>query len=131
MPETRNASTHALRQGAGRGKARERSPAHSSAPIPPPAPTTTNIDNNIIYYNNNNKPRPRHASDGIFMSVLTSDIIIAKMAGRELHPLVALLALASTLAPSVALACAALYYAATFWDLCAGLNLPLLRWVFE
>ena len=38
----------------------------------------------------------------------------------------ALLTLASTLAPWVAVACTLIYYASTFWDLCSGLNLPLL-----
>lgn len=64
--------------------------------------------------------------DGLFMAVLTSDITLAKMAGRELHPWVVLMSLAAVFSHSVILALCITYYIAVFADLCAYLNMPLL-----
>ncbi|KAG7343398.1 cytidyltransferase like protein [Nitzschia inconspicua] len=64
--------------------------------------------------------------DGLFMAVLTSDITLAKMAGREVHPWVVLMSLAATFSHSVILALCITYYIAVFADLCAYLNMPLL-----
>eukprot|EP00934_Nitzschia_sp_Nitz4_P003390 Nitzschia sp. Nitz4//scaffold115_size69933//43370//44929//NITZ4_006007-RA/size69933-processed-gene-0.70-mRNA-1//-1//CDS//3329533514//3380//frame0 len=65
-------------------------------------------------------------SDGLFMAVLTSDITLAKMAGREVHPWVVLMSFAATLHHSTILGLVAVYYIAVFGDLCAYLNMPLL-----
>lgn len=64
--------------------------------------------------------------DGLFMAVLTSDLTLAKMAGRELHPWVVLMSLATVFSHSTILALVVTYYVAVFADLCAYLNLPLL-----
>ncbi|KAG7372556.1 cytidyltransferase like protein [Nitzschia inconspicua] len=64
--------------------------------------------------------------DGLFMAVLTSDITLAKMAGREVHPWVVLMSLSATFSHSVILALCITYYIAVFADLCAYLNMPLL-----
>lgn len=64
--------------------------------------------------------------DGLFMAVLTSDLTLAKMAGRELHPWVVLMSLAGVYSHSTILALVLTYYVAVFGDLCAYLNLPLL-----
>ena len=64
--------------------------------------------------------------DGLFMAVLTSDLTLAKMAGRELHPWVVLMSLAAVFSHSTILALVVTYYVAVFADLCAYLNLPLL-----
>lgn len=64
--------------------------------------------------------------DGLFMAVLTSDVTLAKMAGRELHPWVVLLSLAAIFSHSVILALCLTYYIAVFTDLSAYLNMPLL-----
>jgi choline-phosphate cytidylyltransferase len=64
--------------------------------------------------------------DGIFMAVLTSDVTLAKMAGRELHPWVVLMSFATILSHSTILALSLVYYIAVFADLCAYLNMPLL-----
>jgi cytidyltransferase-like protein len=64
--------------------------------------------------------------DGLFMAVLTSDITLAKMAGRELHPWVVLMSFAAVLSHSTILALCLVYYIAVFADLCAYLNMPLL-----
>lgn len=64
--------------------------------------------------------------DGLFMAVLTSDITLAKMAGRELHPWVVLMSFAAILSHTSILALCLVYYIAVFTDLCAYLNMPLL-----
>lgn len=64
--------------------------------------------------------------DGLFMAVLTSDITLAKMAGRELHPWVVLMSFAAILSHPIILGLCAAYYIAVFADLCAYLNMPLL-----
>jgi len=69
----------------------------------------------------------RVLTDSMFMSILTSDMIVAKMAGREAHPLLALLCLASTLGLTASWVCILLYYATLLGDICGGLNLPLLN----
>lgn len=65
-------------------------------------------------------------SDGLFMAVLTSDITLAKMAGRELHPWVVLMSFAAVLNHGTILALVMVYYIAVFADLCSYLNMPLL-----
>jgi cytidyltransferase-like protein len=64
--------------------------------------------------------------DGLFMSVLTSDIVLAKMASRELHPWVVVMSFAAVLSHGVILTLVAIYYIGVFSDLCFYLNLPLL-----
>jgi cytidyltransferase-like protein len=64
--------------------------------------------------------------DGLFMAVLTSDLVLAKMAGRELHPWVILMSLAAVLSYSVILTLVAVYFIGVFSDLCFYMNLPLL-----
>ena len=64
--------------------------------------------------------------DGLFMAVLTSDVVLAKMAGRELHPWVVLMSLAAVLSYGVILVLVAVYFIGVFSDLCFYLNLPLL-----
>jgi cytidyltransferase-like protein len=64
--------------------------------------------------------------DGFFMAVLTSDVTLAKMAGRELHPWVILMSMATILSHSTILTLCILYYISVFADLCSYLNMPLL-----
>lgn len=64
--------------------------------------------------------------DGLFMAVLTSDITLAKMAGREIHPWVVLMSSAAVLSHPVVLSAVTVYYIAVFADLCHYLNMPLL-----
>ena len=63
--------------------------------------------------------------DGFFMAVLTSDVTLAKMAGREIHPWVVLMSLASVLSHTTILALVFVYYIAVFADLCFYMNMPL------
>jgi hypothetical protein len=64
--------------------------------------------------------------DGIFMAVLTSDVTLAKMAGRELHPWVVLMSMATVLSHTTIIALSSFYYVGVFADLCSYLNMPLL-----
>lgn len=68
----------------------------------------------------------RVLADGMFISVLTSDLILSKMASRQLHPMLPVMALASALSVYVTIFCFVFYYVTVFRDLCVGLNLPLL-----
>jgi cytidyltransferase-like protein len=64
--------------------------------------------------------------DGFFLTVLTSDLTLAKMAQRELHPWVVMMSLAATLSYGFILTLVFVYYIAVFCDLSSYLNLPLL-----
>jgi cytidyltransferase-like protein len=64
--------------------------------------------------------------DGLFMAVLTSDLIVAKMAQRQLHSGVMLMSFAAVLSHTVILTTVVTYYIAILADLCHYLNLPLL-----
>lgn len=64
--------------------------------------------------------------DGLFMAVLTSDVTLAKMAGREIHPWVVVMSAAAVLSHPVVLSAVIVYYIAVFGDLCHYLNMPLL-----
>lgn len=64
--------------------------------------------------------------DGFFMAVLTSDITLAKMAGREIHPWVVLMSMCAALSHTIILTLVIIYYIAVFGDLCYFLNMPLL-----
>ena len=64
--------------------------------------------------------------DGFFMALLTTDVTLAKMAGREIHPWVVLMSFCAVLSYSTILLLVAVYYIAVFADLCSYLNMPLL-----
>jgi len=64
--------------------------------------------------------------DGLFMTVLTSDVTLAKMAGREIHPWVVLMSSAAILSHATIIFLVTVYYIAVFADLCAYLNMPLM-----
>eukprot|EP00397_Hematodinium_sp_SG-2012_P028616 GEMP01030144.1.p1 GENE.GEMP01030144.1~~GEMP01030144.1.p1 ORF type:complete len:523 (+),score=67.69 GEMP01030144.1:135-1703(+) len=66
--------------------------------------------------------------DGLFMSVVTSDIIVAKMANRELHSWVIFMAVCVILPQleMVMILFVSFYYVCIFVDICWFMNLPLL-----
>jgi choline-phosphate cytidylyltransferase len=64
--------------------------------------------------------------DGLFLCILSSDIILAKMAKRELHTLIIVLAGASVMSDFVVIAAAVFYHFVVFADICDYLQLPLL-----
>jgi choline-phosphate cytidylyltransferase len=66
--------------------------------------------------------------DGLFMGVVTSDLIVAKMAGRELHVWIVVMA-AAVVVPHlqfVTFCMAVFYYASILTDLMVYFNLPFL-----
>ncbi len=65
-------------------------------------------------------------SDGFFMAVLTTDVTLAKMANREIHPWVVLMSFSAVVSNSTILFLVFVYYIAVFADLCSYLNMPLL-----
>jgi cytidyltransferase-like protein len=64
--------------------------------------------------------------DGFFMALLTTDVTLAKMAGREIHPWVVLMSFCAVVSNSTILTLVLVYYIAVFADLCSYLNMPLL-----
>eukprot|EP00656_Telonema_subtile_P047786 TRINITY_DN5525_c0_g1_i3.p1 TRINITY_DN5525_c0_g1~~TRINITY_DN5525_c0_g1_i3.p1 ORF type:complete len:253 (-),score=78.66 TRINITY_DN5525_c0_g1_i3:122-880(-) len=64
--------------------------------------------------------------DGLYMTVVTSDLILAKMARREFHPCLVLMSMASVLNQLVIMVIVPFYYCCIFGDLCFYMNLPLL-----
>jgi len=63
---------------------------------------------------------------GLSMSVITSDMIVCKMASRDLHPIVVLGCMASTVTPILTPPFVAFYYIKLFHEICTNLQLPLL-----
>jgi len=66
--------------------------------------------------------------DGLFMAMVTSDLIVAKMAGREIHVWVVMMALC-VVVPGVyfiVVVFVIFYYIAVFADISNHMNLPLL-----
>ena len=68
-------------------------------------------------------------SDGVFLSILTSDIIVAKIADREVHSLVVVMSMASIMSNFAIYASILVYYVTVFGDICVYMNLPLLGMV--
>uniref|UniRef100_A0A7S3Q196 ethanolamine-phosphate cytidylyltransferase n=1 Tax=Chaetoceros debilis TaxID=122233 RepID=A0A7S3Q196_9STRA len=64
--------------------------------------------------------------DGFFMAVLTTDVTLAKMARREIHPWVVLMSFCAVVSNSTILFLVLVYYIAVFADLCSYLNMPLM-----
>ncbi len=62
---------------------------------------------------------------GIVMSILTGDMIVAKMASRQLHPLVPILLMASLFDNFICFAACAFYYFAVLSELSLFLRMPL------
>jgi len=67
--------------------------------------------------------------DGLFLAVVSMDLAVAKMASRELHPSVVVMA-AMVVVPKmqwIGLGLASIYFTGVFWDLMHHTNLPLLQ----
>mmetsp|Transcript_45493 Transcript_45493/g.73295 ORF Transcript_45493/g.73295 Transcript_45493/m.73295 type:complete len:516 (-) Transcript_45493:344-1891(-) len=64
--------------------------------------------------------------DGLFLSVLTTDIVVANRAKRRIHPWVVLMCMASIFNNFIILALTAFYYVTIIAELCHYMNLPLL-----
>jgi len=72
-----------------------------------------------------------HGSFGesLFMATAASDLLVANMAGRELHPWIVVMAIMTVLpAPAMLMPClSAAYHGAVFIDLSYHLNIPVLQ----
>lgn len=62
---------------------------------------------------------------GVFWSVVTGDIILGKMTGRDLHPNIVIFAMMSVLGNMVIIGFSVIYYISVFSDLSYVLNIPM------
>ena len=67
--------------------------------------------------------------DGLFMSMLTTDMTVGRKAGRDLHPWIVLFAMASLLNNFLCLFLVGFYYLSLFYEISHYTNLPLLSTV--
>lgn len=63
--------------------------------------------------------------DGLFWCLVTGDVILAKMAKRDLHPMIVIFAMASLISNRLIIVMAVVYYLSTFSDLLNYLNIPM------
>jgi hypothetical protein len=60
--------------------------------------------------------------DGLYLAILTSDLIIAKIASRQVHVLLPVIALASVISHHVSIVAAFVYHITVIYDLCTHLQ---------
>jgi hypothetical protein len=60
--------------------------------------------------------------DGLYLAILTSDLIIAKIANRQVHVLLPVIALASVMSHHVSIVAAFVYHITIIYDLCTHLQ---------
>lgn len=60
--------------------------------------------------------------DGMYLAILTSDLIIAKIANRQVHVLLPVIALASLISHHVSVVAACIYHITIVYDLCVYLQ---------
>eukprot|EP01091_Cochliopodium_minus_P010483 TRINITY_DN2783_c0_g1_i1.p1 TRINITY_DN2783_c0_g1~~TRINITY_DN2783_c0_g1_i1.p1 ORF type:complete len:494 (-),score=88.83 TRINITY_DN2783_c0_g1_i1:135-1616(-) len=63
--------------------------------------------------------------DGLFFSIVSTDLVVSKMSGRDLHPWISLFAMISIFNHFFILVIVAFYYVLLFWDVCTYLHLPM------
>lgn len=63
--------------------------------------------------------------DGLFMSTVTTDLIVAKMAGRDLHPWLVIMAMGSLLSNFLSLFIVFFYYLTIISEAALFMNLPV------
>lgn len=63
--------------------------------------------------------------DGLFWCLVTGDLILAKMAKRELHPTIVIFSMITFVSNWLVLLIAIIYYLSTFSDLLNYLNIPM------
>jgi cytidyltransferase-like protein len=72
-------------------------------------------------------PTPEQTiSDGLFIAMLTSDVIVAKMSNREFHNLVVLMTSLSIVSSNAIYFSLVVYYFVIVMDICSYMSLPLL-----
>ena len=63
--------------------------------------------------------------DGLFMSMVTTDMIVGRKAGRDLHPWIVIFAMAAVVNNFISLFLVSFYFTSLFYDISQFLNLPL------
>ncbi|KNC53331.1 cholinephosphotransferase 1 [Thecamonas trahens ATCC 50062] len=69
--------------------------------------------------------------DGAMLSVLTTDVVVAKMAGRDLHPWVVVFFMVGSFDHFVCGALAGAYFVLIFWEVCEATHLPMFTTVIN
>ena len=64
--------------------------------------------------------------DGLFMSIVTTDLVLARIARREIHDWIFIMAMMSLLDKFLNLFMTVFYYTSIFYDICTFMNLPML-----
>jgi cytidyltransferase-like protein len=64
-------------------------------------------------------------SDGLFMSVMTSDMIVSKMANRELHPWIIIFAMMSLFDNLITIIITIFYHVSVFCDISNYMRIPM------
>lgn len=64
--------------------------------------------------------------DGMFLSMLTTEVVLSKMAKRGLHPWMVVMTLASASSHFMGGACCAFYFSTVFVDVCHFMNIGLM-----
>eukprot|EP01119_Soliformovum_irregulare_P010063 TRINITY_DN2448_c0_g1_i1.p1 TRINITY_DN2448_c0_g1~~TRINITY_DN2448_c0_g1_i1.p1 ORF type:complete len:502 (-),score=132.29 TRINITY_DN2448_c0_g1_i1:197-1702(-) len=65
-------------------------------------------------------------ADGLFMSIITSDICLSKMSNRELHPWIVIFTMISLINYFLIIVLVVFYYSIVFYELSVFTHLPLL-----
>ena len=63
--------------------------------------------------------------DGLFMAIVTTDLTLSRMAKRDLHAWIVIMAMASLIDKFFNLFMTAFYFLAVFYDVCVFMNLPM------
>ena len=71
--------------------------------------------------------RSRYLENGIIFSTLTADLIIAKMASRQLHQLIPVFHMVSLIFPSASIPLALLYFVVNVYDISSHLKISVIN----
>jgi len=64
--------------------------------------------------------------DGLFMAIVTTDLTLSRMAKRDLHAWIVIMAMASLIDKFLNLFMTGFYFISVFYDVCVFMNLPML-----
>ena len=65
-------------------------------------------------------------SNGLSLSVITADVVVSRMAGREFHPIIVIITMISIVSNFAILVFSAFYYTIILYEICEHTKLPLL-----
>ena len=63
--------------------------------------------------------------DSLFISIISSDLVVSKMSGKDLHPWISLFAMVSVFNSFMILVIVVFYYVGIFWEVASYLHLPM------